>query len=779
MSGLPGNAPKPERRPPPRWLAFVRRPAFLPFVASSAYVAAASLRAAGGHGVRTWVLGIVAVVMAARASHREKRGAALAEWGLALVLASIAAPEPDGWIDAFGSVGALIACVGAVRAMFEIEPLGCAARVAPGQPVVVYLLLGIAWCGAFASYAEAASLGELGGNARVPGTIAGVLAAAVLFIACVREGSRRALELGVADRFRVSAISIALLFALAAGLALTAMVAPDRAVRLAAAFAGLLVARIAIHKDAVEVARASRICFAVASAGGPVLLIGALTALDRPRDAAVVAFCTGVAALGVGAIASALADPLRPARGAWLDAIEKAHDALRRSDPEEALRELLVALREPAGHNAASPELWTFDPVRVLSIDAAGYVRERDGLFPGTMVEAASGEPEAVLRTEVLDALEVRRPDLRPLLRWMEDRAALLAAVVTRGGEAEGLLVLPRGSRGDLVTLEEARAIKRLADQLASVCLGRGVLALSLAREHALSHRDEAADEAAARLDHDAAIEAARHARATMRLARPATVGIYSASSREAYDTLERRTRAGAPIAIVAPSGIDPIPYLARAHLSGVRAGGAFVLVEGTAAREHDLARWIDPASSPLALADKGMLVLVDGAALPHDVQRLIGRAVAERRPPWERAEPLDVVLALTTVNEPEELVKSFALDVALGSRLADALESPVRLPRIRERPEDLRAILTDRLAREGMRVLGSPVGLDDGAYACLMDYPFPGEDAEIAALVQRLVARCAASAPPRSVVRPADIADLRLDTAVDAVPERGKIRLV
>jgi hypothetical protein len=776
MPGLPGNASKPERRPPPRWLAFVRRPAFLPFVASAAYVAAASLRVAGGHGVRTWALGVLAVVMAARASHREKRGAALAEWGLALVLASIAAPEPDAWIDAFGSLGAFVACVGAVRCIFELEALGCAASTTPAKPALVYILLALTWGGAFASYAEATSLG---GTARVPGTIAGVLAATVLFVACAREGSRRALELGVADRCRVSAVSIALLLALAAGFALTAMAVPDRAVRLASAVAAVLVVRIVLHKDAVAVARASRICFAVASAGGPVLLIGALTAEDRPRDAAVVAFCTGIAALGVGAIASALADPLRPARGAWLDAVEKGHDALRRSDPEEALRELLVALREPAGHNAASPELWTFDPVRMLSIDAAGYVREKDGLFPGNVVDAASKEPEAVLRTEVLDALEVRRPDLRAQLRWMEDRQALLAVVVTRGGEAEGLLVLPRGARGDLVTLEEARAVKRLADQLASVCHGRGVLARSLAREHALTNRAEAADEAAARLDHGAAVEAARHARATMRLARPATVGIYSASSREGYDLLERRTRAGAPIAVVAPSGIDPIPYLARAHLAGVRSAAPFVLVEGTAAREHDLARWIDPASSPLALADKGMLVLVDGAALPHDVQRLIGQAVAERRPPWERAEPLDVVLALTTVTEPEELVKSFALDVALGSRLADALESPIRLPRLRDRPEDLRAILTDRLAREGMRVLGSPVGLDDAAYALVIEYPFPGEDAEIAALVQRLVAGCAASSPPRSVVRPADIAELRLETPPEVPIHRGKIRLV
>jgi DNA-binding NtrC family response regulator len=64
-------------------------------------------------------------------------------------------------------------------------------------------------------------------------------------------------------------------------------------------------------------------------------------------------------------------------------------------------------------------------------------------------------------------------------------------------------------------------------------------------------------------------------------------------------------------------------------------------------------------------------------------------------------------------------------------------------LPRLRERPEDMRAIVSDRLAREGLRVRGKPVGIEDAAFARLLDHPFDGEDAELASLVQRLVASC------------------------------------
>jgi DNA-binding NtrC family response regulator len=204
---------------------------------------------------------------------------------------------------------------------------------------------------------------------------------------------------------------------------------------------------------------------------------------------------------------------------------------------------------------------------------------------------------------------------------------------------------------------------------------------------------------------------------------------------------LERRMKMGAPLVVVAPASVDPVPYLARAHLAGPRPGTPFVVVDCAASKEHEEARWRDPVASPLALAQGGLLVLADGAALPLEVQRVVAQALAERRPPWASAEPLDVVVALTSVVSSAELIRAARLDPALLARFDDAHESAILLPRLQERAEDLRPILIDRLAREGLRQRGAPVGIDDAAFARLADYAFPGDYAELASLAQRLVA--------------------------------------
>jgi hypothetical protein len=267
---------------------------------------------------------------------------------------------------------------------------------------------------------------------------------------------------------------------------------------------------------------------------------------------------------------------------------------------------------------------------------------------------------------------------------------------------------------------------------------------------------------------------ASRNALAATRLARPATVGIYSAASRMSFDAMLRRVKSGAPLALVVPSGSDAIPYIARAHLEGPRAEGPLVLVDGTSSREHDPSRWTAPATSPLALADGGTLVLLDAAALPLDVQRLLAGVLAERRAPWERPEPLDVGLIVTGVTPPAELVETNRLDAALASRLGDAAEDPVVLPRLRDRPEDIRAILSDRLAREGLRRTGRPVGLDDAGFGRLVELPFEGEDAEVQVLVQRLVTR--ATGRGSDVVGGADVdAELAEKEPLDTRSEQAQ----
>ncbi|MDP9150335.1 MAG: hypothetical protein M3O36_10395, partial [Myxococcota bacterium] len=162
---------------------------------------------------------------------------------------------------------------------------------------------------------------------------------------------------------------------------------------------------------------------------------------------------------------------------------------------------------------------------------------------------------------------------------------------------------------------------------------------------------------------------------------------------------------------------------------------------------------------------------------VPGAVQLLVATALTECRTPWERADPLDIQLVLTAVAAPDELVASGRLESSLAQRLGDARARPLVLPRIRDRPEDLRAIFNERLAREGLRVHGRPVGIEPSAYARFVEHPFPGEDAELAVIVRRLVARCKGD-----VVRVNDVeasmpqARRRQEADAEATTEGGRL---
>lgn len=698
-------------------------------IAAAAYAAGLALWVAGAGETRAWCCAVVAMVLAAWAAERSSDAARWAAWGLAIVVASAGTDEPSRALGACGAVGAFAcACAGivAIARVSAAAGLVAAATMSPWPGVVV---MATAWGVAIATPISPMSA-----------TVAAAASTIVLLAATAITARRRRLELGVGERTTAAAI------ACVAGALLLAMADGRAGARLSFAIAASLVTAASVARDAVRVARIVRRAVVVAIAGGGLALLGASVAEGRAGGgggAWIATLVTAAIALGIGAAAPALEAPLRPARGAWLDAFARASSHATHGDPDDSIRSVLRALRAAGGPGSPSPELWTLAPSRVCAVDGAGYLHEHDADLPEPLVMMAAGEPEATLRAGVLDALQVRRPELRPLAKWMTDRGALLATVVACDGEAEGLLVVPRAPRDGPPTLEEVRALKEVADRVAAAIRARAERARLLDRAHQATLRTEAAEEDALRLRHDRQLDVGRHALATTRLARPATVGIYSAASRLALDALERRTAAGAPVAVVAASGVDPVPYLARAHLAGTRKDEPLVLVDATIAREHDPARWTDKNASPLALADRGMLVLLDGAALPADVQRLVARSLAEKRAPWQRPDPLDVQLAFTATAAPADLVESGRLDVQLAARLGDARSSPVELPRLRDRAEDLRAILTDRLAREGLRVRSRPVGIEKAAYARLVEYAFPGEDAELSSIVQRLVARC------------------------------------
>lgn len=739
-----------------RWSP-VRR--YLPPLAVVGYVATLAAGADDWAEPRAWLVGLAALAVALVAARRERPVARVLGVGAAIVIASLGATAERAGLDACGLVGAAACATAAAIAVARIP--GSSGMVRPlrtsAAPFVAVVALA-AWAALVARLApERGEWLAVTEHPRAWAIGASTVTALVLLVQVEVTLRRRALELGVAERALAMRGLLGTAFVAALVVALVGRARADELGRALVAGASVLLGAAALAADPVRVARVTRRVVVLTIVGGGVALLGAASTEGR-GEAWGVTLATAIVALAVGTVAHMLEGPLRPARGAWLDAFARAAAEAQRGDPDEAVRAALHALRAPGGAHAASPELWTFEPTRVTTVDAAGYAREADNELPASLTLVAAAEPEATLRADVLEALQVRRPELRPLARWMNDRGALLAALVACDGETEGVLVLPRVARDEPPTLEEVRALADTAGRLAAACRAKGTRDRMLARAVEATRRAEAAEERIDLLHHERALDRGRDALAAIRLARPATIGVYSAASRMALEALERRTAVGAPIAILAPSGVDPVPVLARAHLSGARREGPLVLVDATSAREHDAARWTDPAASPLALAHGGMLLLLDGAALPPDVQQIVARALAEKRAPWERPDPLDVQLALTASAPPEALVEQGRLDVTLAARLADARESPVELPRLRDRPEDLRAILTDRLAREGLRVLGRPVGIEQAAYARLVDYPFPGEDAELAAIVQRLVASCTGD-----LIRAADIEALGL----------------
>jgi hypothetical protein len=732
----------------------------LPLLASVAFTVALALWVGQAGDCRAWFAGAASLGVGLLAARRPGRVERVLGWGVAVVLASLGPQAEHRGLEACGALGAMACAAAASVAITRIPSTGGVVRAAILSPVVAVVCVALLWWAALVAclappdgplawmteYRRVWGLGAVGGSAVV------LLAQTQWML------HRRRLELGVVERALAMRASLGMSFGAALLVGLLGRAQADALGRLVIALASVLVAGAALHPDAVRVARLTRRAVVLAITGGAVALIGAAAVAGGRIDPWEATLVTAAVALAIGSAAPSLEAPLRPARGRWLDAFARACAEASRAEPDDAIREVLVALRAPGGLSSPSPELWTIAPPGATSVDLAGYLHHRDADLPEALLVAAVHEPEGTLRAEVLDALEVRRPDLRPLSKWMADRGVLLATVVAFDGEAEGVLVLPRVHRGEPPTLEEVRALRGVADRVAAACRARALRMRMLARVNDAHRRADSADERLERLLHDRALDAERDALAAARLARPASVGVYSAGSRMALEALERRTSVGAPIAIVAPSGVDPVPYLAHAHLAGARRAAPLVLVDSTSAREHDLGRWGDPLASPLALANRGMLVLLDGAALPADVQQLVARALAEKHAPWDRPEPLDVQIALTGIIKPDQLVARGRLDPSLALRLADACAWPVTLPRLRDRVEDLRAIVTDRLAREGLRVLGRPVGIEHAAYARLVEHLFPGEDAELAVIVKCLVARCSGD-----VVRAADVDPLLL----------------
>jgi hypothetical protein len=448
----------------------------------------------------------------------------------------------------------------------------------------------------------------------------------------------------------------------------------------------------------------------------------------------------GAVLAALGALAAPwLASKLAPRTEPWADAFRAATKSAMSPEPDRAIERALVELLVLVPGRLRSPSLYRFDPESHIVVDQAGYARTEPASVPTSLAVLASEEPFAVLRREVLGVVAVRRPDVKGALDWLDDRSIAAVALMGEPDSPIGLLAIPKGDREEPLRLAEVQALSELADRLGAAIAAGAALARSLGREADL--RREGADlvTRAERLGADLEREQKRSIALASTLAARVTKVAVSPAARVTIDAIEGLARRGLPLVLLAPPGVDPLPWVAVFHLASTKTGTLYVS-DGRSRELADLELWRDPARSPIALARGGTLVVLAPEELPRLVQAYIGAALDDR-----------VGLALVVTKTPSTLVASERMD----ERLADAVgDRAVIVPPLSERTEDLRPTAIDVLTRTGLELRGRPLGIEPLALAALADHAFPANDLELAALLVR--AACEAKG---DVVTRADLA--------------------
>ena len=250
-------------------------------------------------------------------------------------------------------------------------------------------------------------------------------------------------------------------------------------------------------------------------------------------------------------------------------AVERASHGALQPEPDAAIRAALAELRTAYREPSAKPELWRVAPEEVLSVDVAGYLHVAKAKVPEQLCSLAESEPERTLRADVLRAVQVRRPEIRPLLAWFEAHDAFSATTVVDEDGPLGFLLFPRAGRTRQLTLEEAHAVRLLSDRISALLAVSSALARSRERELVAAAEAARVDAECRRLERIIDATAARHRANAELVARPVRFATYSAAARFAYDELERLGRAGGnPWRCSCPAGWTATGWAALAHLA-------------------------------------------------------------------------------------------------------------------------------------------------------------------------------------------------------------------
>lgn len=536
----------------------------------------------------------------------------------------------------------------------------------------------------------------------------------------------------------------------------------------------------------VRPARASRVVRSALTGLFLYLVVGALTLLFVEAfahagwlvSAVLLALALPSIALLHRLLAAAVFFVFAPDRGRLLRALEEARSKLAGVRTLEDLGQaVLPPLRNASRSPEARPLLIVAVPSCEVSVDAASVAHVSAVASSPAVLARLRERPGEVLLRAPLEAVVVRRPELRPLVDALERYDALAVVALVALQEIEGALVIPRGRRRAAVTLEEMHAMDALGAALSGVVAslsaerraqeraGAAVLGLTKLEERIESLMDE---NAALRAD----ASALKAGSSADRFSHP--VVAYGPLMRAFVQRAESVASLDAPVLLRAEPGtaLEPIGQLL--HAGSARRDGPLVVADAlTIQPERAMAALFGTEASEteaahpgwLRLAQGGTLLLLDAPALPIAAQTALEDAIASRslRAGGVSAVPLDVRVVLTSRVDLAPLVASSAFDAELHKRV-----EPLTLvvPSLSARREDLRSLVLLAIDR-GCRALGKPtVGIEEDAMLALLSHPFSVGTRELEDVVERAVARASGTR--------ISVADLALREAPSTDEEDG-----
>jgi transcriptional regulator with PAS, ATPase and Fis domain len=220
----------------------------------------------------------------------------------------------------------------------------------------------------------------------------------------------------------------------------------------------------------------------------------------------------------------------------------------------------------------------------------------------------------------------------------------------------------------------------------------------------------------------------------------------------EVYQRLHSLAESDVSIMLIGETGAGKELFARTLHLSGKRSSGPFIAVNcaaiPTELAEAELfgigekvATDVKERKGKLVLANGGTLFLDELSAFPMALQAKILRALEERivYPVGEhKGIPVNFRVISATNMEPQELISTQRLREDLYHRVA-AVE--LQIPPVRERKEDLKAMVLGLLQQISKRE-GKPVaGISRQLFALLYTYSYPGNIRELINILSAMVA--------------------------------------